>query len=221
MAEKVSVITPVWNSSQHTARYLLQAWQAYRNNKAVEFIIVNNGSTDHTPKLLGDYLEKMDNLKVITNEENRGFPIACNQGARKATGDILLFLNNDIYAHGDYVSQLLEVADRNLLAGPELNEHNTGWNKFGELTVPYIAGWCLALTKATYDELGGFDECYTPCDYEDVDLCYNAVKQGYGLVQLDLPIRHISGGSAMPGRLAITERNRLKFAEKWGLGVMA
>ena len=218
MAQKVSVITPVWNQWAHTARYLLQAWRAYRDSRNVEFVIINNGSTDHTAKLLGDYLEKMSNLKVITNEQNQGFPVACNQGARKATGDILLFLNNDVIAHGDYATCLLETMTSGVLAGPELNEHNTGWNVFGGETVPYIAGWCLALTKVTYEALGGFDERYSPCDYEDVDLCYNAVKAGLNLTRLELPIRHISGGSAMPGRLAITERNRLKFAEKWGLG---
>lgn len=217
MAEKVSVITPVWNSWQHTARYLLQAWRAYRDSRAVEFIIINNGSTDHTPKLLGDYLEKMSNLKVITNEDNQGFPIACNQGARKASGDVLLFLNNDVIQFGDYVTQLIAVMDDNILAGPELNDHNNGWNVFGEVTVPYIAGWCLALTKATYNKLGGFDERYSPCDYEDMDLCYNAVQAGAGLLRLELPIRHVSGGSAMAGRVVITEANRLKFAEKWGL----
>jgi GT2 family glycosyltransferase len=217
MATKVSVITPVWNQWNHTARYFLQAYQAYRASKDVEFVIINNGSGDHTGRILADYQEKMGNLKVITNEENRGFPIACNQGARKATGDVLLFLNNDIQVYGDYVSILLEMMDDSILAGPELNEHNTGWNKFGEKIIPYIAGWCLALTKATYEALGGFDERYSPCDYEDMDLCYAAVRAGKSLTRLSLPIRHISGGSAMPDRLAITERNRLKFREKWGL----
>jgi GT2 family glycosyltransferase len=219
MAAKVSVITPVWNQWNHTARYLLQAWQAYRDSKAVEFIIINNGSIDKTGKLLEEYRGKMSNLKVITNEDNQGFPIACNQGARKAAGDVLLFLNNDVLIHGDYVTRLLEVMDDDILAGPELNEHNTGWNRFGELTIPYIAGWCLALTKVTYEALGGFDERYTPCDYEDVDLCYAAAWADRNLVRLDLPIRHVSGGSAMPDRLAITERNRVKFAEKWGLPI--
>lgn len=214
MAEKVSVITPVWNSWVHTARHLLQAYQARLN---VEFIIIDNGSTDHTPKLLSDYQEKMNNLRVITNKENRGFSVACNQGAKKAGGDVLLFLNNDTIVFGDYATPLLETVTDGILTGPELNEHNTGWNVFGDKTIPYIAGWCLALTKAAFDELGGFDERYTPCDYEDVDLCYAAVQAGKELVRLDLPVRHLSGGSAMVNRLAITEANRLKFAEKWEL----
>lgn len=216
---KVSIITPVWNQIQHTARYLIQNYQAYRMANDAEFVIIDNGSGDGTHKLLKDYQARMDNLKVITNETNQGFPIACNQGARKAAGDILLFLNNDVQVYGDYISELLKVMDDDILAGPELNQHNTGWNVFGGATVPYIAGWCLALTKATYEALGGFDERYTPCDYEDMDLCYNAVKAGRSLVRLELPITHISGGSAMPDRLAITERNRTKFAEKWGLNV--
>jgi GT2 family glycosyltransferase len=217
MATKVSVITPVWNQIAHTARYFLQAYMAYRASKDIEFIVIDNGSGDGTHKLLKEYQAKMDNLKIITNEENQGFPIACNQGARKATGDVLLFLNNDVIAYGDYVTKLLEVMDDDILAGPELNQHNTGWNMFDGVTVPYIAGWCLALTKATYEALGGFDERYSPCDYEDMDLCYTATQAGLSLTRLELPIRHVSGGSAMANRLVITERNRAKFAEKWGL----
>lgn len=185
----------------------------------MDFIIIDNGSTDHTPKLLADYREKMNNLRVITNRENRGFSVACNQGAAKAGGDVLLFLNNDTIVFGDYASPLLGMVTDDVLVGPDLHEHNTGWNVFGKVTVPYIAGWCLALTKAAFEELGGFDERYTPCDYEDVDLCYAAVKAGKELVRLDLPIRHISGGSAMADRVAITEANRVKFAEKWSLPV--
>lgn len=214
----VSVITPVWNQWEHTARYLMYAWGAHLNDKEVEYIIINNGSKDRTAGLLKEYAAKMDNVKVITNEQNQGFPIACNQGAQKASGDILLFLNNDILCFGDYIGLIQETVNDNIIAGPELNSHNTGWNVFGPVTVSYIAGWCLALTKATYDELGGFDERYSPCDYEDMDLCYAAARAGKELLRLELPIRHISGQSAMANRQEITERNRVKFAQKWGLG---
>jgi O-antigen biosynthesis protein len=217
MATKVTVITPVWNHSFYTAGHLLQMYQNYRDRQDVEFIVVDNGSIDNTPSLLASYISKMDNLRIVTNKQNEGFPVACNQGAREAIGDILLFLNNDTMIFGDYITHLKHAVNDRVVVGPELNKHNTGWNQFGDSIIPYVAGWCLALTKASYEQLGGFDERYTPCDYEDMDLCYHATKEGYELLKVDLPIRHISGGSAMPDRLAITERNRGKFREKWGL----
>jgi GT2 family glycosyltransferase len=213
--QTVSIITPVWNQIEHTLHYLHQN----RDVKA-QFIIIDNGSTDDTPRILEDWREAYEGwLTVITNSKNEGFPVACNQGASVAMGDILLFLNNDTLNYGDYVPFIQQAVTDNVIAGPELNTRDTGWNRFGDVLVPYIAGWCLAVTRKTFNDLYGFDERYSPADYEDVDLCYNAVKQGKNLLWLNLPIRHISGvsGQQLANRRELTEVNRRKFAEKWGL----
>lgn len=211
----VSIITPVWNQIEHTLRYLHQ-----NRNVEAQFIIIDNGSTDATPRILDDWRTTYgDRLTVITNGKNEGFPVACNQGASVATGDILLFLNNDIFVYGDYVSFIRQAATDNVIAGPELNTRDTGWNRFGDVLVPYIAGWCLAVTRKTFGELGGFDERYSPADYEDMDLSYKAVKAGKSLLWLNLPIRHISGqtGVQLTNRRELTEANRHKFIDKWEL----
>lgn len=211
----ISVITPVWNQIEHTLRYLHQ-----NRNVDAQFIIIDNGSADATPRILEDWREAYEGrLTVITNSKNEGFPVACNQGATVATGDILLFLNNDIFTYGDYAPFLKQTITDDVIAGPELNTRDTGWNRFGNTLVPYVAGWCLAVTRKTFNDLCGFDERYSPADYEDMDLSYNAVKQGKSLLWLNLPIRHISGqsGQQLPNRRELTETNRRKFAEKWGL----
>src|SRR3990172_9453570 len=131
--QTVSVITPVWNQIEHTLRYLHQ-------NRQVEaqFIIIDNGSTDATPRMLEDWREAYEGrLTVITNSKNEGFPIACNQGVTVSTGDILLFLNNDTQAYGDYVSFIQKTITDDIIAGPELHTHDTGWNRFGDVLVPY------------------------------------------------------------------------------------
>ncbi len=53
---------------------------------------MDNHSTDGTPAFLA---ELGGDVKVITNDENLGFAKACNQGARAARGEFLVFLNND------------------------------------------------------------------------------------------------------------------------------
>jgi len=216
VAEKtLSVITPVWNQIEHTLRYLHQ-----NRNVEAQFIIIDNGSTDATPRILEDWREAYQGrLTVITNSSNLGFSVASNQGAIVATGDILIFLNNDTLNYGDYGHFVKQAVTDDIVAGPELNTRDTGWNRFGDVLVPYVAGWCLAVTRKTFNELGGFDERYSPADYEDMDLCYSAVKQGKNLLWLNLPIRHISGvsGQQLENRRELTEVNRRKFAEKWGL----
>lgn len=219
----LSIITPVWNHSQLTWSYLSQSfiYLAHIKNKT-EYIVIDNGSSDNTIDILSR-LKSQANLKIVSNEENLGFSIACNQGANLATGRNLLFLNNDIVIRGNYASIIIEFLDNQdkIIVGAELYEHDTGWNVFGNGAVKYIPGWCLALKYDDFFDLGSFDTRYSPCDYEDMDLCLTAQTQGYKLIRLPLPIEHLSGQSSLQigveKRKEITRKNRLKFAEKWGL----
>jgi len=219
----ISVITPVWNQQDITSQFLYHHWRLYRGRTGFELVIINNGSTDGTKHILDMYQHNFtkDRMQVITNEVNQGFSVACNQGAKAARGDVLVFLNNDVLLMGDYLTMAENFIGPKGLVGAELLTHDTGWNKFGDVIIPYIPGWCVAVQKASLEALGGFDERYTPADYEDLDLSYNAKQQGYDLVSLPLPLRHLSGmtGGQLGDRRAITEANRIKFAEKWGLSL--
>ena len=216
----ISVITPVWNHSDLTNKFLFQHWQLYRNRIDIEFVIIDNGSIDNTPRLLKSWQEMMGkHLHVIVNEENRGFGPANNQGAELAKGDIFVFLSNDVIIGGDYLTSIQETITPNALIGPQIMDWDTGWNRFGDTLVSYVAGWCVCATRETWLELGGFDERYIPCDYEDMDVSLQAVKNGYELRRIDLPLAHLFGQSAQNlngGREAVTLKNQELFKQKWG-----
>ena len=57
-----------------------------------EVILIDDASTDETPDFLATISEK---CRVVRNSENLGFSKSNNRGAKVATGDLLLFLNND------------------------------------------------------------------------------------------------------------------------------
>lgn len=218
----ISVITPVWNRSDLTAQFLLGNHMHYADDTGVQWIIIDNGSTDGTDNILEHWQGNIgDRLIVLRNETNLGFSVACNQGAGRAGGDIFLFLNNDVVIKGDYLSPLEKALDHNpnSLAGPQLLNSDTGWNVFGDKLISYLAGWCLAMTMATFYILDGFDERFSPAYYEDLDLCYNALQEGHELQQVWVPLQHIGeqSGGQLKEKQQITEANRVKFAEKWGL----
>jgi len=217
---KVSVITPVWNRADLTFNFLNQNLHYLGDKPGVEWIIIDNGSVDGTPGVLKAF-EKKVNVKLIQNDVNIGFGAANNQAAKVAKGDILIFINNDVLISGDYITPIVDTLERipGAVIGAELLDYDTGWNKFGDVLIEYIHGWCVAMTKKTFNELGRFDERYTPGDYEDIDLSYTATKQDRLLMALNLPLKHLSGqtGRQLPNRREMTEKHRRLFAEKWRL----
>lgn len=97
----VSIITPVYNG----ARYLKETiesvlTQDYLN---MEYILVNDGSTDNTADILRQFDDK---IKVIT-QKNTGHVIARNTGLRHATGEVVAFVDqDDIWTEG-HISKML------------------------------------------------------------------------------------------------------------------
>ena len=57
-----------------------------------ELVVVDNASGDSTPEIAE---AAAPSARVIRNDENAGFPAACNLGAAEATGELLVFLNPD------------------------------------------------------------------------------------------------------------------------------
>lgn len=89
-----------------------------------EIIVVDTGSTDDRVLALYETISKgMEPLKVVNYKKKFNFSDACNQGAKAASGEYLLFLNNDtkVITH-DWIQSLLEHAQRPEIGmvGPKL-----------------------------------------------------------------------------------------------------
>src|SRR3984957_7881088 len=96
---KVSVITPSYNQGhfiEETIRSVLE--QGYPN---LEFSIFDGGSTDQTVEILKKYHPQ---LSFWRSEKDEGQAAAINEGFRRATGDILCWLNSDDLHCGNTLS---------------------------------------------------------------------------------------------------------------------
>lgn len=103
MNHKISVIVPVYNMEQYLSRCvdgILQ--QTYSN---LEIILVDDGSTDTSPKLCDEYATKDNRVKVI-HKANGGLSSARNVGLEEATGDYLGFIDSDDYITTEMYSLL-------------------------------------------------------------------------------------------------------------------
>lgn len=106
---KVSVIVPAYNVEKYLFKCINSILnQTYRN---IEVIIINDGSTDGTLKILKE-IKKQDNRVKIINKNNEGVSAARNDGISAACGEYLIFVDADDYIATDYVEYMLNLIDK-------------------------------------------------------------------------------------------------------------
>lgn len=95
----VSVIIPCYNAEK-IVKYTLDSVinQTYKN---VEIICINDCSKDNTLKILEDYAQKDNRIKVLNNEKNSGVATTRNNGLKIAKGEYIAFVDSDDVWHLD------------------------------------------------------------------------------------------------------------------------
>jgi GT2 family glycosyltransferase len=201
---KVSILIP-FTDQLGLLRNCLRSLRrgAYRR---LEFVLLDNGST--SPSMLR-YLERMRRrrgFRVVVCPGEFNFARICNLGARHASGNYLLFLNNDTEVQAPaWLEHMLELAEHPhigvvgaTLLYPDGTLQHAGIDQMADGTwrhvhrgrkttdadlqharyVPAVSGACLMMRRDRFLELGGFDERF-PITHNDVDLCLRARQRGW------------------------------------------
>ena len=221
----VSIVIPVFNQSACTdgcLRAVLETWPAALEG---EVLVVDDASTDDTAALLAGWRVRDARVHSLRQPENRGFISACNAGAAAATGEVLVFLNNDTLPRPGWLPPLLATLEREragavggkLLypdgtlqeAGGVIFADGDGCN-FGKgevapdhplfdhvREVDYCSGALLATPRALFSGLGGFDAAFAPAYYEDADYAFRLRQNGYRVYyQPASAVVHLEGATA-------------------------
>jgi len=127
MYPKISIITPSYNQAQFLEETILSVLN--QNYPNLEYIIIDGGSTDGSVEIIKKY---QDRIAYWVSEKDEGHGDALNKGFKKATGEILAWINSDDKYHAWAFSIVAEIFvtnnDVNWIAGlPSI------WNKKGEL----------------------------------------------------------------------------------------
>lgn len=77
----------------------------------IEFIIVDNASTDGTSGYLANLNREFSNIQVISNPDNLGFAKGCNQGIRAAKSNYIVLLNNGTLVTKGWLASLVREAE--------------------------------------------------------------------------------------------------------------
>src|SRR5436190_15283884 len=90
---------------------------------AFEVVVVDNGSSEPTRHYLEVLASRNRQVRVLRNDENRGFAAACNQGVAEASSALLVIVNNDTIVPPGWLSGLTaHLADPAIgLVGPTTN----------------------------------------------------------------------------------------------------
>ena len=104
----VSIIVPAYNVDKYIEKCLSSILdQTYIN---IEVIVVDDGSTDQTGKLL-DSLSQHDSRVQVIHKRNSGVSAARNSGIEISTGDYLVFVDADDYIAKDYIEYMLSLIE--------------------------------------------------------------------------------------------------------------
>ena len=106
---RLSVIVPFYN----VERFAPETLRSLRVNAApdIEFVLVDDASTDGTQALLAAGAERLPGAQVVTLTQNRGLSAARNAGLRASTGRSLAFLDGDDVAAAGHFGQLADAID--------------------------------------------------------------------------------------------------------------
>lgn len=105
---KFSIIMPAYNEENKISNAIKSILnQTYKN---FELIIINDGSTDNTLKIINQYKGK--NIKVI-NQKNLGVSAARNAGIKESQGNYILFIDADDYIDNDLLINLVKTIKNN------------------------------------------------------------------------------------------------------------
>lgn len=117
----VSIIMPCLNGSL-TIHQAIQS-VLLQEHKSVELIIIDDGSTDDSVKIISDYQSADARVKLIINRGTRGVSFARNLGLLSANGNYIAFLDSDDYLLPHSIASRLSSAYRNsanVVYGPYL-----------------------------------------------------------------------------------------------------
>lgn len=104
----ISIIIPAYNVGKYIEDCIISATrQTYKN---LEIIVINDGSTDNTEKVI-DEIAKLDNRIKVIKKLNTGVSDTRNIGINESKGDYLVFLDGDDYLAEDYVTYMLSLIE--------------------------------------------------------------------------------------------------------------
>jgi GT2 family glycosyltransferase len=193
----LSVVVPTFNRWRRLQSVLAALADQTLPRRELEIIVVSDGSTDGTDEHLG--AGRAPVALTLLSQPNRGPAAARNAGVRAATGDLVLFIDDDVVARPECAEKHLRrqeaTTSATVVIGPLLTpadwamepwvawEQETLYQQYGamarhewEPTARQFYTGNASLPRGEILASGGFDESFRRA--EDVELAYRLSQRG-------------------------------------------
>ena len=220
---KVSVVVPTFNRGW----ILRDAVESVLNQNYadLELIVVDDGSTDDTLRILADYAGRL----TIIRQANQGVSAARNAGVRQASGELIAFLDSDDYWLGGKLTRQVDYFARHpqmmicqteeiwIRRGTRVNPKRKHRKRSGMifrhcLPLCLISPSAVMMRRPLFDTVGFFDDQLPAC--EDYDLWLRIACE-YPVGLIDEPLIVKRGGHAdQLSRMAELDKFRITALAK-------
>ncbi len=227
----LSVVIPVYKQKEMFLDNL-------QNNIAFlsgcEIIIVDDASGEGIDK----ELKKFKQVKYLKNLKNQGFGQSVNKGVMAARHEYVMLLNSDVRLKNDSYKKAHKLLNQdNALFAVSFAQRQPDDSIVGKNTIFFKSGliqhraaydkafspnaWAEGgasmLKKSYFKKLGGFENLYSPFYWEDIDLSYQAYKNGWQIIfdpEIEVDHKHESTIGAYFDKKAVmvvSYRNQFTF----------
>lgn len=209
-SKKISVLIPNFNA----ANYVGQAIESILSQTVLpdEIIVVDDASTDDSWKIITNFADKYDFIKIYRNEKNSGVAYTRNRLISKASGFYLVFLDSDDLSLPTRIERQLNFLSNNEdvdVCGTNFYLIDKGNNIIGEKKFLETDTQCkkmmwrcpfgnntIMIKKRCFDLLGGYDEEFLLAEDLDVWLRFSSKFKFYN-IQENLVMYRIHGQNSL------------------------